>query len=133
MTGNDELRLKVPATPEFVRLARITAAGLAGRLEFSYEEVEDLRLAIDELCFGLTGPEGRPGDWLEVRYRVGPGSLEVEATGLFTDGPPPPAPSELSKVILAALVDEHGAVHDERGPRVWVRKHRDSAKAARAR
>ena len=44
--------------PEFLRLARVTAAGLAGRLGFSFDEVEDLRLAIDELCFGLTGPIG---------------------------------------------------------------------------
>lgn len=126
MTTDDELRLTVPATPEFLRLARITAAGLAGRLGFSYDEVEDLRLAIDELCFGLTGPDGRPGARVEIRYRVGSSTLEVEGTGLFEGRGGPAPPSELSKVILAALVDEHGAAQDERGPRLWVRKHREA-------
>src|SRR2546425_981063 len=48
---SDEVRLAVPATPEFVRLARVTAAGLASRLGFTFDDVDDLRLAIDELCF----------------------------------------------------------------------------------
>lgn len=134
VASEDELRLTVPATPEFVRLARITAAGLAGRLGFSYDEVEDLRLAIDELCFGLTGPEPRSGDdRLEVRYLIGPSALEVEGTALFDRDDGAAGPSELSRVILAALVDEHGATRDERGPRVWVRKRRETAGEARSR
>ena len=51
----------MPATPEFVRLARVTAAGLASRLGFTFDDVDDLRLAIDELCFGLIGSKGRVG------------------------------------------------------------------------
>ena len=35
--------------PEFLRLARVTATGLASRLRFTFDEVDDLRLAIDEL------------------------------------------------------------------------------------
>jgi serine/threonine-protein kinase RsbW len=119
---DDEVRLLVPATPEFLRLARVTAAGLAGRLGFTFDQVEDLRLAIDELCFGLTGPEGRPGDRVELRYIVGPSSLEVEGTGLFAGDRRPVELSELSKVILDALVDEHRLSVVDTGPRFWVRK-----------
>jgi len=39
-------------------LARITAATMAARADFDIEEIEDLRLAVDELCFvgGGRGP-----------------------------------------------------------------------------
>src|SRR5262249_10997893 len=84
VTTADEVRLVVPALPEFLRLARVTAAGLAGRLGFSYDEVEDLRLAIDELCFGLTGPTGRHGT-VELRYLIVDEGLVVEGQGHFVD------------------------------------------------
>lgn len=104
----DEVRLAVPALPEYLRLARVTAAGLASRLGFSFDEVEDLRLAIDELCFGLTGTTGRPGT-VQIRYLIEGESLVIEGEGHFEPGGTAPAAalSELSQVILAALVDEH--------------------------
>jgi len=122
----DEVRMIVPALPEFLRLARVTAAGLGARLGFTFDQVEDLRLAIDELCFGLTGPHGRPGDRVEIRFRVGTSSLEVEGTGLFDGDHRPAELSELSKLILAALVDEHGLTESDEGPRFWVRKSLDT-------
>lgn len=106
MSEPDEVRLLVPAFPEFLRLARVTAAGLAGRLGFSYDEVEDLRLAIDELCFGLTGPTGRRGT-VELRYVMLDDGLEVEGKGRFVDDITPVGLTDLSRVILGALVDEH--------------------------
>ncbi|HUE59053.1 MAG TPA: hypothetical protein VMO88_05680 [Acidimicrobiales bacterium] len=106
MSEPDEVRLLVPAFPEFLRLARVTAAGLAGRLGFSYDEVEDLRLAIDELCFGLTGPTGRRGT-VELRYVMLHDGLEVEGKGRFVDDITPVGLTDLSRVILGALVDEH--------------------------
>jgi serine/threonine-protein kinase RsbW len=77
MAMKDEVRLTVPARPEFLRLARVTAAGLASRLGFSFDEVEDLRLAIDEICYGMTGTDGREGT-VRVRYLLGGDRLTVE-------------------------------------------------------
>jgi hypothetical protein len=115
MTASDEVRLVVPASPEFLRLARVTAAGLAGRLGFNYDEVEDLRLAIDELCFGLTGPTGRPGS-VELRYVLSEDTLIVEGRGYFADDRAPLELTELSELILSALVDEHGLGAGPDGP-----------------
>jgi hypothetical protein len=125
---DDEVRLTVPAKPEFLRMARVTAAGLAGRLGFSYDEIEDLRLAIDELCFGLTGPTGRPGT-VSIVYLVGDAGLVVEGRGHFPIDLVPVGLTELSRVILSALVDEHELVSDPDGPRFRLvkRRHRDPA------
>ena len=103
---SDEVRLAVPATAEFLRLARVTAAGLASRLGFTFDEVDDLRLAIDELCFALIGAKGRQGK-VELKYHVLDDGLEVVGTGHFRDTGPKPALHDFSGQILDALVDEH--------------------------
>lgn len=129
MAETDEVRLAVPAMPEFLRLARVTAAGLASRLGFSFDEVEDLRLAIDELCYGLTGSAGRDGT-VHMRYILGPDRLIVEGEGHFsTDGTPAALSelSELSEVILRALVDEHELVDGAAGPTFRLVKQRHGA------
>ena len=128
MGKRDEVKLTVPAMPEFLRLARVTAAGLASRLGFSFDEVEDLRLAIDELCYGLTGNQGREGS-VVIRYLLDDDSLTIEGVGRFSTGEKMvaslrPEMSELSEVILDALVDEHGHSVTDTGHRVWLRKRR---------
>ena len=138
MAITDEVRLTVPATPEFLRLARVTAAGLASRLGFSYDEVEDLRLAIDELCFGLTGTDGRDGT-VGVRYILGDDTLVIEGEARFSGHPGAGPPhtdageraglSELSSVILDALVDEHRFDRGAQGPRFRLVKRRQAAAA----
>jgi hypothetical protein len=118
----DEVRLAVPAKPEFLRLARVTAAGLASRIGFSFDEVEDLRLAIDELCYGLTGPAGREG-MVEVRYLLEDDGLVIEGEAEFRAGGRASL-TELSEIILEALVDEHDFSDGEVGPRFRLVKRR---------
>jgi anti-sigma regulatory factor (Ser/Thr protein kinase) len=156
VTTVDEVRLVVPARPELMRLARVTAAGLAGRLRFAYDEVEDIRLAIDESCYFLTGPAGREGI-VDVVFRVSVDRLEVEGSGRGdatprspaggpapcpTDGPAPcptdgPAerPTEghaggSSEVVLRALVDEHRVGCDDGGAMFRIVKRRRDAPPA---
>lgn len=101
-----EVRLEVPASPEFLRVARMMAAGVASRLGFTLEEVDDLRIAIDELCFCLVGRSGRPGT-VALRYVMSPDGLTVEGAGHFVDhANPEPRLSPLSIQILNAVTDE---------------------------
>jgi serine/threonine-protein kinase RsbW len=102
-----EVRLEVPASPEFFRITRMMAAGVASRVGFTLDEVEDLRIAIDELCFALIGRGGRPGT-LTLQYALADDALTVRGVGAFTDGAAsdPPVLSPLSAQILRAVVDE---------------------------
>lgn len=125
-TQDDEVRLAVPADPEYLRLARVTASGLASRGGFSLDEVEDLRLALDELCFWLVGTEGRRGR-IALRYALGAHELVVEGTGHF-DAPVAPRPLDgWSERILEALVDEHHLWPDADIPRFRLRKRSGAA------
>lgn len=108
----EEVRLTMPATPQLLRVARLTAAGLAGRLGFSFDEIEDVKIAVDELCFALVGSRGRSGS-LTITYRLSNGQLEIAGEGNFTGGAESaPAASELSAQILAAVVDHHELTRD---------------------
>ena len=108
-TGGD-VRLVVPAAAEYLRLVRLTAAGMASRLGFTFDEVEDLRIAVDELCFHLLGENDDdippPADrTMDLVYSAAGDSITITGrTGLSGTVP---EPSELSEQILDALVDEH--------------------------
>ena len=119
----------VPARPELLRLARVTAAGLASRLGFTFDEVEDLRLAIDELCYGLTGAEGRPG-MVEIRYVLRPDLLIIEGEGHFESDPGPIKLGELSTIMLDALVDEHQLDEGIDGPHFKLVKRAEKARGS---
>jgi serine/threonine-protein kinase RsbW len=123
----EEVRLTMPATPQLLRVARLTAAGLAGRLGFSVDEIEDVKIAVDELCFALVGSKGRAGS-LTLTYRLGNHELAIDGEGVFvSDGSESPAPSELSAQILAAVVDEHEITRDGDTMRFRLVKRRVAA------
>ncbi|MET3683961.1 serine/threonine-protein kinase RsbW [Alkalibacillus flavidus] len=44
----DFVEMKLPAKSEFVGVLRLTISGLANRMGFSYEEIEDLKVATSE-------------------------------------------------------------------------------------
>lgn len=114
----------MPAAPEFLRISRIMAAGVASRVGFTLDEVEDLRIAIDEVCFSLVGPRGRPGT-ITIRYLLDGDELAVEGTGRFTDGlGNQPVVSALSQQILAAVVDECVLSAGDDGPTFRLVKRR---------
>jgi serine/threonine-protein kinase RsbW len=103
-----DVHLIVPAAAEYLRLVRLTAAGLASRMGFTFDEVEDLRIAVDELCFLLIGDDDEMGRIMELRYSSGEGAICIEG---YTRLPgPPPEPNDLSEQILSALVDEHEVI-----------------------
>src|SRR5436305_15064707 len=48
--GTDVVVLVVPADGSYLAVLRTATAGLAARLQFTLDEIEDLRIAVDEAC-----------------------------------------------------------------------------------
>jgi serine/threonine-protein kinase RsbW len=46
----DYIELKIPAKPEYVAVIRLTLSGIANRMGFSYEDLDDLKIAVSEAC-----------------------------------------------------------------------------------
>jgi serine/threonine-protein kinase RsbW len=106
LANGQEVLLRVPALPEFLRVARVTASGLATRIGFSLDEVDDLRLALDELCYALIG-KGDGGGELELRYTLDDSSLQIHGSAHAPIATDDLTLGDFSRQILTALVDEH--------------------------
>lgn len=48
--GGSIVELRIPSRAEWVGVARLAVAGIASRLQFSIEDIEDLKLAVAEAC-----------------------------------------------------------------------------------
>jgi len=128
------VELSLGADAQMLFLARMTAAAVATRAELDYEQVEDLRLAIDELCIALLGTGAHAGQIALLFQWDTDGVLDVVGT-LIPDGDPStngdgsheassPLSFELSQRILDALVDDHGTDSVGGVHRAWLRVRR---------
>ena len=106
-----------PAAPEFLRLARIATADAASRAGLDFEEIDDVRIAVSELCSLVSvHPEGT----VTLTFRVAEGRLTVE--GESRTGSTEIVPNELSEAIVAAVADEHSLETDAGVTRFAVTK-----------
>ena len=108
--GTGEIRLEIPAAPEYLRLARLAVADVGARAGWSYEDIDDLRIAVDELCYAIGA--GAEHGTIVLSYQVTGQSIEVRGSG--TDTTPLAAPGELARAIIAAVVDEFDLDVDDR-------------------
>lgn len=100
---SDVIRMTIPAVLAYVRLPRVAIAGLATRSGFSYDEVEDLRLAIGEACQVLLDGADRSGT-LTIAFTVDRGRMGVEVTSDGPAGRNDGAGERLASQILEATV-----------------------------
>ncbi|HTD50430.1 MAG TPA: hypothetical protein VK771_07520 [Acidimicrobiia bacterium] len=94
------VELCIPADPLYVRIARLAAGDMGGRAGFSVDELDDIRLAVDEVCATLIASGGQR---LELRMQARDRALIIE--GRIPDVIWVTAPTDLSAMLLRALVD----------------------------
>ena len=126
----DRIELKFPARGDLIVLARLVTSAISARAGFDIEELEDLRLAVGELCLlTLQGSDAHSGDLcLELTVlddAIGVASTLERATA-FADpsGVDGEESAQLSQQILDALVDEHGRESYDGNVRAWLQKRR---------
>jgi len=123
---SDVVTLRFPARGEHLVLARLVTSALASRAGMDLEEIDDLRLAVDELCLSvMTELEGAE---ITLRLLQEGRSVSIDChfqppAGVEAAGDPASASyGDLSLRILDALVDDHGRAEDGESRSAWLRK-----------
>jgi serine/threonine-protein kinase RsbW len=125
-TTTGPIELVLPPDTRLVRVARLVASGVATTAGFDVDELEDLRIAVDELCAALV--EGGEGGPLTLTFDLGALAVSVRGTTpVAGEVELEPERLLLSRQILRVVVDEYGIEQADGELRVQLHKRRADA------
>ncbi len=110
-TENETVQLVIPCRAEYVGVVRLAVLGIASRLPFSYDEVEDVRLAVGEACTHAVERAGTSPATISLTSRIGRTmngrvlTIQVKDTVAEADAA---APTEEARLLEEAGVDQEG-------------------------
>jgi len=117
--GEAVVELTIPGKPEYVGVARLAILGVASRMRFSYDEVEDIRLAVGEACttaIERASSAQITAQEVHIRCLIDPTRLVVEVSdNAPVEATPDPAPTpdtgpddlrSLGGVLIRILMDD---------------------------
>ena len=119
----------VPAHAGSVHVLRAVAASVAARLDLSIDDVEEMRIAIDESAALLLYLHA-PATVLRAELTSDARSLTTRLSSdaaLSSDWPPPGAEESWPWRVITGLCDEAGFDASPDGPAVWMRRRRGAA------
>jgi serine/threonine-protein kinase RsbW len=121
--SGDAVELRLPADGAYLSVLRTATAGLAARLDFTLDEIEDLRIAVDEACAMLL-PDALDGAHLVCQFSMSADSLGITVS-VPTRGGKLPKRTTFAWTVLTALAGEVDAKSGPDGTvTVMLRKRR---------
>jgi serine/threonine-protein kinase RsbW len=116
----------VPADASSVHVLRAVVASVAARLDLSIDEVEEIRIAIDEAAVLLLHLHAEAVA-LRAEIEADPDGLTIRLSSdaaVSGDWPPPGTEEAWPWRVITGLADEAGFHVTKDGPGVWMRRHR---------
>lgn len=74
MSNIEQTVMTFPAKPEYVGVVRLVVSGIANRMGYSYDEIEDIKIAVSEAC----------GNAVQHAYEDQDGEVKLTC-GVYTD------------------------------------------------
>jgi serine/threonine-protein kinase RsbW len=126
----DVVVLRLPADGAYLSVLRTATAGLASRLDFTLDDIEDLRIAVDEACAMLL-PQAVAGADLTCEFELGTDSLRVAVSCQTLDGQQP-SRETFAWTVLSALAGEveSGVDADQRVTITLLKRRMDASTSA---
>jgi serine/threonine-protein kinase RsbW len=109
--GADRVTVRMPADGAYLSVLRTATAGLAARLDFTLDDIEDMRIAVDEACAMLLS-QAIPGSSLECSFALSPDDMTITVSVPCLN-PRPPSGDTFAWTVLSALA---GTVEAQVGP-----------------
>lgn len=102
-TGRADVELRLPANGAYVSVLRTATASLAARLDFTLDDVEDLRVAIGEASSIVLAAADQDAD-LRARFWLGQRRVTI-AVGARTTAAAGPAEDSFAWMVLTTLAE----------------------------
>jgi serine/threonine-protein kinase RsbW len=119
----DFVEVRLPAQGAYLSVLRTATAGLAARLDFTLDEIEDLRIAVDEACAILL-QQAVPGSVLSCEFRLVGDALRVTVSAPTTDGRAPERDTFAWTVLSALAGEVESSVAEDRTVSISLHKKR---------
>ncbi len=124
----DHVQVSMPADGAYLSVLRTATAGLAARLDFTLDEIEDLRIAVDEACAMLLN-QAIPGTNLECGFDLDEDEMAITVAVTAAE-PSVPDKETFAWQVLSALA---GSVDSRLGDRdqvaIVLRKRRENLRS----
>lgn len=123
---DDIVVLSVPAESAYLSVLRTATAGLAARLHFTLDEIEDLRIAVDEACAMLVS-DAVEGSGLTCRFSVADDWLSISVEVPRNGARPLPGSQTFAWKVLSALAGEVHAEESDTHATIRLTKRRQGS------
>ncbi|MCL2352375.1 MAG: ATP-binding protein [Firmicutes bacterium] len=101
----EDIELSFPVNAAYVSAARLTASSIANRMNFSVDEIEDVKAGVSEACAYIIRrlvTSQRSGFRILFQMKHSELRITIETDGSLTE----PADDGMSLVMIKALMDE---------------------------
>ncbi|HTG68590.1 MAG TPA: ATP-binding protein [Candidatus Udaeobacter sp.] len=74
------IRLQIPAHADYIDLVRICLFGIASKMSYAFEEIEDIKVAVSEACNNavIHGAQGADQDVIDICFETGDAGLTIK-------------------------------------------------------
>ncbi|HAA25059.1 MAG TPA: anti-sigma regulatory factor [Ruminiclostridium sp.] len=109
MKGNDTVTIHLPRKADYASLVRLAVSGIASKIGFDIDVIEDIKVAVSEVCNKIVSmdPESRD-KYYDIIFRLFDDGLKVQFTvpgeiaGKMFEG----ESGEFAYAIISSLMDE---------------------------
>jgi serine/threonine-protein kinase RsbW len=106
-----DVELRLPVDSAYVSVLRATTVSLAARLDFTIDDIEDLRIAVGEAS-AMVLPSATVGSDLVCRFYMRPGEVSI-TVAVESQDPELPEEDGFAWQVLSALTTQTSTSYDE--------------------